>query len=85
VSGNEPEHPVPRKISDDDEDCGFAAPLVDESNGSGSTDPWTDWSLFVPLGAWNTGFMPHGGKSGLIFCSRYFPVRSSHLDGVVSW
>jgi len=77
VSGSAPEQPVPRKISDEDEDCGAAAPLVGDSSGSGSIDSWTDWSLFVSLGAWDTGFMPHGGKYGLIFCSRSLPARSS--------
>ena len=54
VSGSAPEQPVPRKIS---EDCGAAAPLVGDSNGSGSIGPWADWFLSVSLGAWDTGFM----------------------------
>lgn len=79
MSGSAPEQPVPRKISDEDEDCGAAAPLVGVSNGSGSIDPWTDWPLFASLGAWDTGFMPHGEKSGLILLLRISSYGPPHL------
>jgi hypothetical protein len=72
---------VPRKISDEDEGCGAAAPLVGDSSGSGSIDPWTDWTLFVSLGAWDTRFMPHEGI--IWFCSRSLPARSSPFMGFV--